>query len=277
MKDIEELSHEFRRIIDQELALPQFIEQARHLLSEFAGSTRWFHEFLESKLFDKEFFSSGVNSVWPNEIPLVRSPDRKFSLFAYIWAPHTVDNIHDHGSWGVIAPFIQPFCERKFRRLDDGSTEGYAELEEVSYKTIKPGDTTFVLPLNEGIHQLENTTENYLVSLSAYGQPSRHGYVQFFDQSKRKVWRAFPPGTYKQVMAIRALGNIAEPWATQLLTNALKNDLPDFIKNECRLSLRETLEILSDDKAVRKLRSSIKEVKEGKTIPWKEAKDRLGT
>jgi antitoxin YefM len=42
-------------------------------------------------------------------------------------------------------------------------------------------------------------------------------------------------------------------------------------------AVQETLEILSDDKSVEQLRCSIKEVKEGKTIPWKEAKARLGT
>ncbi|MBI2831268.1 MAG: type II toxin-antitoxin system Phd/YefM family antitoxin [Chloroflexi bacterium] len=41
-------------------------------------------------------------------------------------------------------------------------------------------------------------------------------------------------------------------------------------------AILETLEILSDDKAVEQLRRSIKEVKEGKTIPWKEAKAKLG-
>jgi len=41
-------------------------------------------------------------------------------------------------------------------------------------------------------------------------------------------------------------------------------------------AILETLEILSDDKAVGQLRRSIKEVKEGKTIPWEEAKTRLG-
>jgi hypothetical protein len=139
----------------------------------------------------------------------------------------------------VIAPFIQPFCERKFRRLDNGTTEGYAELEEISYETIKPGDTTNVLSLEEGIHRIENTIDNYLVSLNVYGQPYRHGYVQFFGEGKRKVWQAFPPRTYKQAMTIQAMGNIAEPWAEQLLMNALKKDLPDFIKNQCQLSLRQ--------------------------------------
>lgn len=41
-------------------------------------------------------------------------------------------------------------------------------------------------------------------------------------------------------------------------------------------AILETLEILGDDKAVEQLCRSIKEVKEGKTIPWKDAKARLG-
>lgn len=40
-------------------------------------------------------------------------------------------------------------------------------------------------------------------------------------------------------------------------------------------AILETLEILGDDEAVGQLRRSIKEVKEGKAIPWQEAKERL--
>ena len=43
------------------------------------------------------------------------------------------------------------------------------------------------------------------------------------------------------------------------------------------LSILETLEILSDNDAVEQLRRSIKEVTEGKQIPWKKAKTRLDT
>jgi antitoxin YefM len=42
-------------------------------------------------------------------------------------------------------------------------------------------------------------------------------------------------------------------------------------------AILETLEILGDDEAVEQLRRSIKEVKEGKTIPWEKAKVRLGS
>ncbi len=41
-------------------------------------------------------------------------------------------------------------------------------------------------------------------------------------------------------------------------------------------AILETLEILSDNEAVEQLRYSIKEVKEGKQIPWQKAKARLG-
>lgn len=40
-------------------------------------------------------------------------------------------------------------------------------------------------------------------------------------------------------------------------------------------SILETLEILGDAEAVKSLRRSIKEVKEGKQIPWEQAKARL--
>jgi len=43
------------------------------------------------------------------------------------------------------------------------------------------------------------------------------------------------------------------------------------------LSILETLEILSDNDAVEQLRRSIKEVTEGKQIPWTKAKTRLDT
>lgn len=41
-------------------------------------------------------------------------------------------------------------------------------------------------------------------------------------------------------------------------------------------SIMETLEILSDEEAVDQLRQGIREAKDGSTIPWEEAKARLG-
>ncbi|MEX2599796.1 MAG: type II toxin-antitoxin system Phd/YefM family antitoxin [Dehalococcoidia bacterium] len=41
-------------------------------------------------------------------------------------------------------------------------------------------------------------------------------------------------------------------------------------------AIMETLAVLNDEDAVAQLRRSIQEVREGKTIPWEEAKARLG-
>lgn len=40
-------------------------------------------------------------------------------------------------------------------------------------------------------------------------------------------------------------------------------------------AIMETLEVLSDEKAAEQLRRSTREAKEGKTIPWEQAKARL--
>ncbi len=40
-------------------------------------------------------------------------------------------------------------------------------------------------------------------------------------------------------------------------------------------AILETLEVLSDDGAVEQLRRSLREAREGKAIPWEEAKARL--
>ena len=41
-------------------------------------------------------------------------------------------------------------------------------------------------------------------------------------------------------------------------------------------AIMETLEVLTDDGAVAQLRRSVQEVKQGKSVPWEEARARLG-
>ena len=57
-------------------------------------------------------------------------------------------------------------------RLDDGKKEGYAELEEVSSIVLNPGETTYVLPLNKGIHRMENLGRDTAITINVYGPTS---------------------------------------------------------------------------------------------------------
>lgn len=229
---------DFKDLIHQNLQLAELVEGGQGLLGELLSDRLWYRQVVERLVRDKEFLSDQVNSIWPNEVVLWRDPDREFSVLAYIWEPHAADAVHDHGSWGVIGSLVRGFTERKYRRLDSGHVQGHAELQEVSCRIIGPGETSYVLPLDEGIHRTENDEDSHSISINVYGKPVRRGYIHFFDIDNKTVKRVFPPRTNKQVLAIRFLGTVGESWAEDILTAALHDPLPDFIKTECEESLK---------------------------------------
>lgn len=232
-----EFCERFHELVEKDLPSASRIEEGRRLVGELVSDAEWFREILERLVLDREYLDQQRASIWPNEVTLYRSPDRSFVALAYFWEPRDADAIHDHGSWGIIGELIGPALERKFRRLDDGRRLDYAEIEEVSSRVIEPGNTTFVLPLNEGIHQMENLTDSTAVSINVYGRTVRKGYVQYYYPDKRAVRRVFPPGTSKKVLAVRILGALDRSWAEDVLRAALRDPLPDFLRKECEDSL----------------------------------------
>jgi predicted metal-dependent enzyme (double-stranded beta helix superfamily) len=213
------------------------ISTGRSLVSELMNQKEWFGDILQRILFDNEFSESQRPGIWPNEITLHRSSDRSFLVLCYIWDKGLSDTIHDHGSWGIIGSFVRPVGEHKYMRLDDGKKEGYAELEEVSSIVLNPGETTYVLPLNKGIHRMENFGSDTAITINVYGPNVRKGYVQFFYPEMNSVSRVYPPKTLREALAVRALGSLAAPRSEELLKRVLKSGLPDYIKKEGEISL----------------------------------------
>ena len=213
------------------------ISSGRSLVSELMSHKEWFGDIIQKILFDKEFSESLKPGIWPNEITLHRSPDRSFLVLCYIWDPGVSDTIHDHGSWGIIGSLVRPIGERKYMRLDDGMKEGYAELEDVSSMVIEPAETTYVLPLNKGIHRMENHGKDTAVTINVYGPNVRKGYVQFFYPEINSVSRVYPPKTLREALAVRSLGSLAAPWSEELLRRVLVSGLSDYIKTEGKISL----------------------------------------
>jgi predicted metal-dependent enzyme (double-stranded beta helix superfamily) len=235
--NLEEFCLRFHAFLDKKPSFPTLVEVGQELLGELLSDPSWFRGILRKLILDREFLKMQEVSVFHNEITLHRSSDRAFSVLAYIWEPHTPSPIHDHGSWGMIGGLIHQFRERKYRRLDGGQVEGHAELEEVSSKVIGPGETTYVLPLDKGIHRMEAAMDQLAVTVSVYGRSIRKGYVQFFDPSQKKVVQAYAPKLFKEVLAIRTLGSIPEPWAESILTAKTPAAIPDYLMKEYQLSL----------------------------------------
>ncbi|MGZ3597464.1 MAG: hypothetical protein ACXWMS_07150 [Syntrophales bacterium] len=235
--NLEQFCESFNDLLKGKPDISTIIKAGRSLVSELVSRKEWIGDIFQRILFDKEFSESQKPGIWPNEITLHRSSDRSFLVLCYIWDPGLSDAIHDHGSWGIIGSFLQFIGERKYMRLDDGTKEGYAELEEVSSIVLQPGETTYVLPLNKGIHRMENFGSDTAITINVYGPNVRKGYVQFFYPEMNSVNRVYPPRTLREALAVRALGSMAAPWSEDLLKRVLASALPDYIKKEGEISL----------------------------------------
>ncbi|MCX5830061.1 MAG: cysteine dioxygenase family protein [Deltaproteobacteria bacterium] len=229
-KDFEIFCHRFQELTEKNEDISVTLEKGIPIVQELISSDLWFRDFVKEALIERSWLKQQQPTLWPNELTLYRSPDQSFLVLAYIWEPFSVDTIHDHGSWGIVASFINDIKEVKFRRRDDGAMAGYAELEEAVAKVLKPGEITCVLPLNAGIHQMENISGEIAVTLNVYGRTVRRGYLQFFDRERKTVKRVYPPRTYKEVLMVRTIGAMGS--GEDILKGALVNTLPDYVKEE---------------------------------------------
>jgi predicted metal-dependent enzyme (double-stranded beta helix superfamily) len=237
MAHFETFCDRLQKTLTEEEGVLRRIERVRELVSDLASTPGWFEEFMRKMILDRAFIESQKPSMWPNEITLYRSPDKSFIVLAYIWDAKLADIIHDHGSWGVIGTLCAELKERKYERLDDGKREGYAELRETAGKMYAPGETTFVLPLNEGLHAMENPTDGIAISVNVYGKTIGRGYTQFFDPANKTVTRAYPPRALKEVLAAKALAAFGTSRAEATLLEALSVPQPSHLREEFERAL----------------------------------------
>lgn len=228
---LEEFCARFHAFLEQTPETPQIFKTGQQLVGELLSDARWFGEILHKLISDSAFSERQAPSVFANEITLYRSPDRLFSVLAYLWEPHSLCEIHDHSSWGIIGSLFHPLREVRYRRLDDGRLEGYAELEEIASRVIEPGEMVRVLPLDKGIHQTGSATDQFSISLGIYGRSIRKGYFQLFNPCEKKVVRAYPPKLFKQILAVRALKSAPDLWAAEL-SAASSASLPEYLAKE---------------------------------------------
>jgi predicted metal-dependent enzyme (double-stranded beta helix superfamily) len=232
--NLQEFCERFPTIQEQEPQPPISLDAGKQLMQELLADPGWFAEFLQKYVAGPAFQTDQPGSVFDNEIRLYRSPDKSFTLLAYLWARRTLCVVHDHGAWGLIGSFLYPLREVKYRRLDDGQVEGYANLEQGSDSLLKPGEVGVVLPLDKGIHQTGSAGDRLTISLGVYGRSLRPGYIHFFDPRGKKVRRATTRLVFKKVLALRALASLEEALGRRLLTSSLLESLPEGLVRQFR-------------------------------------------
>ena len=232
--NLEEFCDRFQTLLGQRPKPPFLLDGGQQLLRELLKNPGWFADFLQKFIADPAFLAGQPTSVFDNEIRLHRSPDRSFTVLAYLWGDRNLCPVHDHNAWGIIGALFHPMREVKYRRLDDGQAEGYADLEQVSDLGFQAGEVGIILPLDKGIHQTGAALDRPTISLGVYGRSIRQGSIHFFVPAEKKVYRAQPRILFRKVLALRALAAVGEILGRTLLTPSLLESLPDDLVREFR-------------------------------------------
>lgn len=235
--NLEQFGQQFKQLLDKKPEWSFLLQEGRNMLSELVSNPDWLNPTLTALILDQAFLQSQWQSIDPNDIQIYYSPDKSFSVRAFIWEPGVMYPIHDHGAWGIVGACINQIRERKYERIDDGLNINRAELKLSADATLSPGETTFVLPMNEGIHQMQAVNNQVAVTIHVYGAAIRKGFIHYFDPHTNTTQRVYPPSIYKKMLAIKTLGSISKPWAEDVLNQALNTPGPDYIRNECQYSL----------------------------------------
>ena len=99
--------------------------------------------------------------------------DSGLLITAVVWGPGDHASPHDHRTWGLIGIMDNTLTETRFRRVDDRSREGYAQLEQDRKSNYKAGEITLLIPDVDEIHQMDNFTDRPTVEVHVYGKDLR--------------------------------------------------------------------------------------------------------
>jgi predicted metal-dependent enzyme (double-stranded beta helix superfamily) len=110
---------------------------------------------------------------------LHEEPDHTLAVFAVAWAPGRGTPAHDHGTWAVVCGVEGAERNIRYKRLDDGSRPGYAELEVKHDFAADEGE--LVCMKTGGIHLVRNESDQVTLSLHTYGKHVNHTDRSQFD------------------------------------------------------------------------------------------------
>jgi len=105
--------------------------------------------------------------------------DHSLAVFLISWKPGRHIPPHNHKTWAVVVGLEGVEHNVCWRRKDDGSKRGYAELERDTESFMKRGD--FIAMLPEEIHSVHNDGDAIALSLHTYGMHINHSGRSQFD------------------------------------------------------------------------------------------------
>jgi len=116
---------------------------------------------------------------------LHRAPN--FNITAVVWGPGDNAKAHNHETWGLVGVVENEIQETRFRRRDDGSKAGYADLEVTAVVKNSAGMVSCLTPPDDDIHEMNNVTSRDTVEIHVYGKDLADMPRQRFDVEKKQA------------------------------------------------------------------------------------------
>lgn len=109
--------------------------------------------------------------------------DHTLAVFAVAWLPGRGAPPHNHGTWAVVAGVDGPEKNVFWKRIDDGTRPGYAEIRRQGEKVFGPGEVVSFQP--DHIHSVVNETDRVTLSLHVYGTHVNYTVRSTFDHERK--------------------------------------------------------------------------------------------
>ena len=145
------------RITRAETAQEKIVGQARPLLAELVR---------QPDCIDPRYKKRGANAY--GRYMLHRSP--LFNISAVVWGPGDNAKAHNHDTWGMVGVVENEIQETRFRRRDNGSRTGYAELEVAAVLKNRAGMVSCLTTPHDDIHEMNNVTDRDTIEIHVYGK-----------------------------------------------------------------------------------------------------------
>jgi 3-mercaptopropionate dioxygenase len=120
---------------------------------------------------------------------IYRAEDASLSVMAMVVPPGVATPVHDHRAWGLVGVYQGRQREKVYRRLDDGSSPGLAELQQVAENILAPGDITTLLPPEGDIHMIETISTEPSISIHVLGNDIGCEHRHRYDVEGKAVYR----------------------------------------------------------------------------------------
>ena len=139
------------------------------------------------------------NESWWTEALYIADPDLGYgstllhaesdnSLFIVVdsWLPGRGVPPHNHGTWAVVVGMTGPEHNVFWQRFDDGSRNGFAELQKLREEVVSVGDAACMK--SGEIHSVENRGDETTLSFHVYGRHlNQTGRSQFDVENHREI------------------------------------------------------------------------------------------